>query len=90
MLINVDLSNLLVALIIGLAAGFVANYLFGKRNSSLLTNLLLGLAGAFVGGIVLPALGIRAWGIVGNFITATAGALLLLLVIRMLSKRASF
>jgi uncharacterized membrane protein YeaQ/YmgE (transglycosylase-associated protein family) len=87
MLINVDLSNLLITLIIGLAAGFVANFLFGKRNFSLLTSLFLGLGGAFVGGIILPALGIRAWGLIGNFITATVGALLLLFVVSLFSKR---
>lgn len=87
MLINFDLSNLLLTLIIGLAAGFVANYLFGKRNSSLLTNLLLGLGGAFIGGIILPWLGIWTWGIIGSFISATLGALLLLFVVRLFSKR---
>lgn len=90
MLINVDLNNLLITLIIGLVAGFVANYLFGKRDSSLLTNLLLGLGGAFIGGILLPAFGIRAWGIVGNFITATVGALVLLFIVRLLSRRPTY
>lgn len=87
MLINVDLNNLLITLIIGLAAGFLANFILGRRNSSLLTNLFLGLAGAFIGGVILPAVGIRAWGIVGNFITATVGALLLLLVVRLFNSR---
>ena len=79
MLINFDLGNLIVTLLIGLAAGFVAIYLFGKRDSSLLTNLLLGLGGAIIGGFLLPFFGIFTWGIIGNFISATVGALLLLL-----------
>jgi uncharacterized membrane protein YeaQ/YmgE (transglycosylase-associated protein family) len=87
MLIHLDLGNLIIMLVIGLAAGFLANYVAGRRNSSLLTNLLLGLAGAFIGGWLLPNIGLRPWGVVGNFVTATVGALLLLLIVRLVNSR---
>ena len=80
-----DLNNILVFLVIGLAAGFVANSLAGKRNSSLVTNLILGLAGAFIGGWILPGIGLRPWGIVGNFLTATVGAVIIIVAARVLN-----
>ena len=80
-----DLNNFLVFLVIGLAAGFLANTLVGKRNSSLISNLLLGLAGAFIGGWILPGLGLRPWGIAGNFITSTVGAIIIVGAARLLS-----
>lgn len=64
MLINVDLGNLIIMLVIGIA-------------------------GAFIGGWLLPTIGLRPWGVVGNFVTATVGALLLLFIVRLLSNRAS-
>lgn len=88
MLINLDLGNLIIMLVIGVAAGFLANLIMGRRNNSLLSSFLIGIAGAFLGGWLLPAIGLRPWGVVGNFVTATVGALLLLFVVNLLGKRA--
>jgi len=90
MYLNLDLGNLILFLIVGLAAGFVANALLGKRESSLLSNMLLGLAGAFVGGLVLPAIGFRFWGIAATFISATVGAVLILFLTRLISGNKTF
>jgi uncharacterized membrane protein YeaQ/YmgE (transglycosylase-associated protein family) len=89
MLINVNLGNLIIMLVIGLAAGFLANLIIGRRNSSILNSFLIGIAGAFIGGWLLPMIGLRPWGVIGNFVTATVGALLLLFVARLLSSRTS-
>ncbi|HEX2913799.1 MAG TPA: GlsB/YeaQ/YmgE family stress response membrane protein [Chloroflexia bacterium] len=85
MIISIDLSNLIISLAVGLAAGYLATSIAGKRNTTLVFNLVLGLAGALIGSILLPAVGIRAWGLVGNFITAIVGAFAILFVFRLMS-----
>lgn len=80
MYININVESLIITLVIGLVAGFVVNSLAGRRNNSLLSNLLLGLAGAFVGSLLLPAVGIRYWGFVGNLIGAIAGSVVILMI----------
>ena len=72
--------NLLIFLVIGAAAGFIAGQMMRGSDFGLLTNILLGVAGAFVGGLLFGLLGISAGGLIGSVITATAGAVLLLFV----------
>jgi uncharacterized membrane protein YeaQ/YmgE (transglycosylase-associated protein family) len=85
-MITIDLQSLVIALIVGLAAGFVANSLMGSRQrDSLLMNLILGLAGAFVASLLLPVFGLTAFGIVGQFLASLAGAILIIFVVRLLT-----
>ena len=87
MYINLNLENLIITLVIGLIAGFVVNSLAGRRSNSLIANLILGLAGAFVGSLLLPAVGIRYWGFVGNLIGAMVGAAVILMVSRLINRK---
>ncbi len=89
MIINLDLNTIIIFLVIGLAAGFIANSVMGRRSESLLSNLVLGVAGAFVGGFLLPAIGLRPWGLIGNFLTAIAGAVVIIAISRLLSNTSS-
>ncbi len=72
--------NLIIFLVIGAAAGFIAGQMMRGSGYGLLINILLGIAGAFVGGLLFGLLGISAGGLIGSVITATAGAVLLLFV----------
>jgi uncharacterized membrane protein YeaQ/YmgE (transglycosylase-associated protein family) len=87
MYINLDLNNLILTLIVGLIAGFCANAIAGRRNASWFTNLLLGIAGAFLGGILLPALGLRTSNLIGGLISAIVGSIIILVLVRLLSQR---
>jgi uncharacterized membrane protein YeaQ/YmgE (transglycosylase-associated protein family) len=49
-------------------------------------NIIIGIIGAVVGGYVFGILGITAVGLIGSIITATAGAVLLLFVIRLIKQ----
>ncbi len=84
MVFHFDLNNFILMLIIGLAAGFLANAIISRRNSSPVGNILLGIAGALLGGFLMPAIGLRPFGAIGSLVTATAGAILILLVARLL------
>jgi len=82
-----DITPLIVFLAIGLLAGWLASLVLG--GGGLLRNLIVGVIGSFVGGYVLNLAGIRlpidnVW--VSSIVTATIGALLVILVARVVAK----
>lgn len=77
--------ELLYTLIIGLLAGAVAKLLTpGKDPGGCIITTLLGIAGAFVGGYLGQLLGIYKVGDPVGFIGSVVGAILLLLIYRLL------
>jgi uncharacterized membrane protein YeaQ/YmgE (transglycosylase-associated protein family) len=80
---------ILAILVLGLAAGWVANLLVGRgRKESWAQLLMIGLAGSFVGGLLSSliagnALALKPSGLIGSVV----GAILVLLVVRALSRR---
>jgi uncharacterized membrane protein YeaQ/YmgE (transglycosylase-associated protein family) len=71
-------------IIIGIVAGFIASKIVNHHGEGVLLDLLLGLVGAFIGGWLFARLGINAVsGMLGSMITATVGAIVLLLVVRL-------
>jgi uncharacterized membrane protein YeaQ/YmgE (transglycosylase-associated protein family) len=77
--------GLLLVAIIGLVIGVVARLLMpGKDPGGWFMTILLGIAGSWVGGFIATALGISAK--VPVFIAAVLGAMLLLLIYRLLKK----
>src|SRR6476620_2965050 len=76
-------ESLLVVLVVGLIAGWLAGQIVQDSGFGIVGDLLIGIAGAFIGSW-LPQLGLHVGsGIVLAVINATIGALLLLLVIRL-------
>ncbi len=63
-------------LIIGAAAGFIATRLMNVRTGMLQT-ILIGIAGALIGGLVLRLL-LTAMGLLGGFVGAVLGAVVLI------------
>ena len=80
--------NLILFLVIGGVAGFLAGQVWKGKGFGLIVNVLVGVAGSFIGGWVFGLLGIRAGGgMLGSLVTATAGALILLAVLNALKKK---
>jgi uncharacterized membrane protein YeaQ/YmgE (transglycosylase-associated protein family) len=79
--------NLILFLIIGIAAGFIAGRIMKGRGFGLIGDLIVGVIGAFIGVWVFGLLGIHAGGLIGLLIAATAGALVLLFGIRLVKRR---
>ncbi len=71
--------GIIVTILIGALAGFLAGKIFKGAGFGFWVNLLVGIVGGFIGGNVLGWLGIH-WGgtIVGQIVTAVIGAILLL------------
>jgi uncharacterized membrane protein YeaQ/YmgE (transglycosylase-associated protein family) len=75
-------------LLVGLIVGAIAKLLMpGRDPGGWIVTLLLGLAGAFVAGFVGEQLGWYREGEPAGFIASVFGAILLLFVYRMLTKR---
>lgn len=78
--------NLLIFLILGALAGWLAGVVMKGRGFGLVGNMVVGVLGAFLGGWLLPRLGLAIGGDFGGFITAFIGAVLLLVILGVLKK----
>ena len=72
--------------IIGIAAGWLAGQFMKGRGFGLVGNLVVGVLGAIIGGWLAGILGIGASGLIGSLVVATAGAVVLLMVVGALKK----
>lgn len=81
------LESILVWLLIGAVAGWLAGVIVKGYGFGLVGNIVVGILGAFVGGWLFGTLGLVAGsGIIGSVIGATVGAVVLLLVARLLRR----
>lgn len=78
--------NWIYFLIIGLIAGWLGSVVVRGRGLGLLGNLVVGVVGAFLGGYVLAAVGLVPFGLLGEIIQATVGAIVLLVIIKALRR----
>jgi uncharacterized membrane protein YeaQ/YmgE (transglycosylase-associated protein family) len=78
-------ESLLVIVLVGLIAGWLAGQIIRGTGFGLIGDLIIGILGAFIGDWLLPQIGIHLGvGIVSAIINATIGAVLLLLIVRLL------
>ncbi len=81
------LESLLIFLLIGAVAGWLAGVLVKGYGFGIVGNIVVGIVGAFVAGLIFPALNISlGGGILGSIVHATLGAVILLLVIRVVKR----
>ena len=67
---------------IGILAGFLAGQIMRGRGYGVLIDLLLGIVGSMLGGAIFRLLGLYSSGILGQLVTATVGAVLLIVIVR--------
>jgi len=78
-------ESLLVIVLIGLFAGWLAGQIVQGTGLGLFGDILFGIVGAFIGNWVLPKVGIHLGvGVVNAIINATIGAILLLVAVKLL------
>ncbi len=77
----IDLQSLIILLIIGAIAGWLAGMVVKGYGFGLIGNIVVGVVGAFIGQWLFPRLGFWGADIVGVIISATLGAIILLIVI---------
>jgi uncharacterized membrane protein YeaQ/YmgE (transglycosylase-associated protein family) len=77
---------LVVFLLIGAVAGWLAGVVVRGGGFGLVGDIVIGILGAFVAGLLLPRFGFGLSGIAGEIIYAAIGAIILLLVVRLLRR----
>ncbi len=82
-----DLYALLVWIIVGGVAGWLAGLIVKGFGFGLIGNIVLGIVGAVVAGWLFPRLGISLGaGWVGSIISAAIGAIIILLIVRLVKR----
>lgn len=81
------LEGLIIWLIIGAIAGWLAGQIIAGGGFGLVGNIVLGIVGAVVAGWLLPRLGLYiGGGLLGDIINATIGALIVILILRLVAR----
>lgn len=81
-----DTTGLVLFLVIGLVAGWLASRVMRGRGFGLAGDLIVGVVGAYVGAWLFGLLGISAGGLLGSLVTAFVGAVALLYMIRLIKR----
>jgi uncharacterized membrane protein YeaQ/YmgE (transglycosylase-associated protein family) len=88
---DVSTETLLIWLVVGIVAGFLAGVIVKGYGFGLVGNLVVGVVGAFLAGFLLPAAGV-SFSVVNPLVTsivyATIGAVVLLLLIGLVRRAA--
>jgi uncharacterized membrane protein YeaQ/YmgE (transglycosylase-associated protein family) len=78
--------SFIILLIVGAVAGWLGSRLVHGRGLGALGNILVGVVGAAIGGIVFSAVGLAAYGLLAQIISATIGAVILLYVVGLVKR----
>lgn len=84
-------ESLLVILLVGIVAGWLAGKVVRGSGFGLIADLVVGVAGAFVAMLLFPRLGIHlGTGLVSEIVFSALGAIILLLIVRLVRGRGRF
>jgi uncharacterized membrane protein YeaQ/YmgE (transglycosylase-associated protein family) len=82
-----DLQGLIILLIIGAIAGWLAGMIVKGMGFGLIGNIIVGIVGAFIGTWLLGILNVSiGGGIIAAIINATVGAVVLLFIIGLVKR----
>jgi uncharacterized membrane protein YeaQ/YmgE (transglycosylase-associated protein family) len=78
----VDVNSIIIMLIVGAIAGWLAGQIVRGFGFGLLWNIILGIVGAFIGVWLLRQLGFLPFsGFIGSIVNAVIGAVILLVIV---------
>jgi uncharacterized membrane protein YeaQ/YmgE (transglycosylase-associated protein family) len=82
-----DPTALIIWLLIGAAAGWLAGQIMSGGGYGLVGDIIIGIIGAAIAGWLFPYLGLHlGGGILGEIIAAAVGAIILLFVLRLVKR----
>jgi uncharacterized membrane protein YeaQ/YmgE (transglycosylase-associated protein family) len=82
---TLDPLSILLWLVIGLIAGFLASRVMRGGGYGLVGDIVVGLIGALIGGFLASLLGFGSFGVLGSIIVAFIGACVLIAILRAVS-----
>lgn len=85
---NMSAEGILVILIVGIVAGWLAGKVVRGTGFGLVGDLLVGIAGALFAGLLFPRLGLNlGGGLLSQILFAALGAIILLLIVGLVRGR---
>ena len=81
------LQALLIILVIGAIAGWLAGLIVKGFGFGLVGNIIIGIIGAVLGGFIVRLLGFAPTYLLGQLISATFGAIVLLVLLQKFGRR---
>lgn len=82
-----DTHGIIVWVIIGAIAGWLAGTLVKGGGFGLIADIVVGIVGAFIGGWLSGVLHVSIGsGLISSIITATVGAIILIVILRMIAR----
>jgi uncharacterized membrane protein YeaQ/YmgE (transglycosylase-associated protein family) len=78
--------HIVLFLLIGALAGWIASRITKGRGLGFIGNMVLGIFGAVIGGVLFGLLGLQATGILGVLVVATVGAIVLIYIVNYFKK----
>lgn len=79
-------EGLIWFLLVGLIAGWLAGKVMRGGGFGVVGDMIVGVIGALLGGWVFGLLGISAGGLIGQIIVAFVGAVILILLLRLIRR----
>ncbi len=80
------IESLLMVLIIGALAGWIAGLLVRGHGHGLVINIVVGIVGALLGSFIFGFFGVTAGGLIGQLVIAIVGASILLGMLQLIRK----
>jgi uncharacterized membrane protein YeaQ/YmgE (transglycosylase-associated protein family) len=77
---------LIWTILIGILAGWVAGQIVKGRGMGLGIDLVVGVVGSVLGGWIFAIIGLAAYGLIARLVMAVVGAVVLLLLVRVLKR----
>jgi uncharacterized membrane protein YeaQ/YmgE (transglycosylase-associated protein family) len=84
------MDHIVIILLVGLVAGFLASHVVSGHGYGLIGDIVVGILGALLGYFLAGAVGIVMTGLLGEIIVAFVGAVILLAVLRLVTRRGRF
>ena len=81
-----DITSLIIWLVIGADAGWLAGQIMKGGGFGLVGDIVVGIVGSLIGGFLLGGF-FASLGIIGSIITAVIGAVILLFIVKLVVKR---
>lgn len=85
--LHLPYQSLAVILLVGLFAGWIAAKFVAQHGMGIVGDIIVGVIGAYIGNWLAPRLGVHfGHGLVRASVNATAGAIVLLLLVRLIRR----
>ena len=83
---NMTLIGLIIFLVIGAVAGWIAGQIMSGGGFGLVGNIVVGVIGSLIGGWLFNLFGVAIGGLIGSIVGAVIGAIVLLALLRLIRR----